>query len=173
MTDWLEILHKAFWCGCGATGFAVLFNTPARALLAIYLCGFTAGLIKFTIIHPDVGGGIILASLIAASAVGFASIPVAHWRHVPPIVISIPSVIPFVPGSYAYRAMLGLIKFINHTEVEVLTKTIHNGLMTLFIVMVLALGVTLPMLLFRIESVKKVGIPVSGWKKDKRGNDRR
>ncbi len=167
ITDWLDILYKAFWCGCGALGFAVLFNTPSRALFAIFLCGFTAGLIKFTIIHPDVGGGIILASLIAASAVGFASIPVSHWRHVPPIIISIPSVIPFVPGSYAYRAMLGLIKFINQTEVEVLTKTVHNGAMTFFIVMVLALGVTLPMLLFRIESVKKVGIPVARRKKDK------
>jgi uncharacterized membrane protein YjjB (DUF3815 family) len=158
MVDWLDILLKAFWSGVAAIGFAVLFNTPNRALLAIFLCGFLAGLTKFTILLSAVGGGIILASGAGAAVIGFASIPVSHWRHVPPVVISIPAVIPLIPGSYAYRSMLGLINFIYHTEVEVLTNTIHNGVMTLFIILSLSLGVTLPMLLFRIESVKKVKI---------------
>ena len=166
MLTWMDILPKAFWCGAAALGFAVLFNTPVRALFAIFLCGFMAGLIKFAIIHPSVGGGIILASLAGASAVGFASIPISHWRHVPPIVISIAAVIPLVPGSFAYRTMLGLIKFIHHTEVEVLTKTVHSGTMTLFIILVLSLGVTLPMLLFRIESVKKIRLVQSSGKAD-------
>jgi uncharacterized membrane protein YjjB (DUF3815 family) len=156
MADWIDILFKAFWCGCAAIGFAILFNTPARALIAIYLCGFLAGFLKFINLDPAVGGGIILASAVGAAAVGFASIPVSHWRHVPPIVISIPAVIPLIPGSFAYRTILGLINFIYETEVEVLTRTVHNGVMTLFIILVLSLGVTLPMLLFRIESVKKV-----------------
>lgn len=156
MADWIDILFKAFWCGCAAFGFAILFNTPARALIAIYLCGFLAGFLKFIVLDPAVGGGIILASAVGAAAVGFASIPVSHWRHVPPIVISIPAVIPLIPGSFAYRTILGLINFIYETEVEVLTRTVHNGVMTLFIILVLSLGVTLPMLLFRIESVKKV-----------------
>jgi uncharacterized membrane protein YjjB (DUF3815 family) len=154
MVDWLDIVLKGFWCGVAAMGFAVLFNAPTRALLSIFLCAFVAGLIKFSIFNPVVGGGIILASALAATAVGFASIPVSHWRHVPPVVIGIPAVIPLIPGSFAYRTILGLINFIYNTEVEVLTRMVHNGLMTLFIILVLALGVTLPMLLFRIESVK-------------------
>jgi uncharacterized membrane protein YjjB (DUF3815 family) len=162
MTDWLEIVFKAFWCGWAALGFAVLFNTPVRALFSIYLCGFMVGLVKYLILQPAIGGGVILASLLAASAVGFASIPVAHWRHVPPVIISIPAVIPLVPGSFAYRSMLGMMKFVNHTEVEVLTGTVHNALMTVFIILVLSLGVTLPMLLFRIESVKKVKVTGAG-----------
>jgi uncharacterized membrane protein YjjB (DUF3815 family) len=156
--DWLDILLKAFWSGVAAIGFAVLFNTPSKAHLAIFICGFLAGLTKFTILLSPVGGGIILASGAGAAVIGFASIPVSHWRHVPPVVISIPAVIPLIPGSYAYRSMLGLINFIYHTEVEVLTNTIHNGVMTLFIILSVSLGVTLPMLLFRIESVKKVKI---------------
>lgn len=156
MADWIDILFKAFWCGTAAIGFAILFNTPARALFAIYLCGFLAGFLKFIVLDPVAGGGIILASAVGATAVGFASIPVSHWRHVPPIVISIPAVIPLIPGSFAYRTMLGLMNFIHETEVEVLTRTLHNAVMTLFIILVLSLGVTLPMLLFRIESVKMV-----------------
>jgi uncharacterized membrane protein YjjB (DUF3815 family) len=160
----LDILPKAFWCGCGALGFAVLFNTPGRALLPIYLCGFMAGFIKFSVLHPMAGGGPIIASMAAASAVGFASLPMAHWRHVPPVIISIPSVIPLVPGSAAYRTMLGLIKYIRQTDLDVLGETFHNGLLTLFIILALALGVTLPMLLFRIDSAKNVRLLKPGFK---------
>lgn len=61
-----------------------------------------------------------------------------------------------VPGSFAYRTMLGMIRFINHTESEVLTSAVHFGMMTLFVIMALAIGVTLPSLLLRIESTKNV-----------------
>jgi uncharacterized membrane protein YjjB (DUF3815 family) len=158
MLNILEILLKGFWCGVAAVGFAVLFNTPVRALIAIFISGFLAGMIKYFVIHPDVGGGIVLGSLLAASAVGFFSIPISHWRHVPPIVTSIPAVIPFVPGSFAYRTILGMMKFVRQTDVEILTKTVYNGTMTLFIIIVLSVGVSLPMLLLRIDSVKKVKI---------------
>jgi uncharacterized membrane protein YjjB (DUF3815 family) len=156
MEPWIEIFSNAFWCGCAGLGFAILFNTPRTALVSVWLCGFMAGLIKFAILSPGVGAGMLVASWLAASAVGFASIPFAHWCHVPPIIVSIPAVIPLVPGSFAYRTMLGLIKFINDTDESVLTGTIHNASMTLFILMALSIGVTLPMLLFRIESVKHV-----------------
>ena len=156
MSDVFDILFKAFWCGWAATGFAILFNAPVRALWAIYLFGFIGGLVKYLVLYPAVGGGVIVASLAAASAVGFLSIPAAHWRHVPPVVLGIPAVIPLVPGSFAYRSMLGLIRFINHQDMKVISDAIHNGLMTVFIILVLSLGVTLPMLMFRIESVKKV-----------------
>jgi uncharacterized membrane protein YjjB (DUF3815 family) len=152
----LDILLKAFWCGCAALGFAVLFNSPKRALLAIVFSGFVAGLVKFLILHPISGGGIIIASLVAASIVGFISIPLSHRVHVPPIILSIPAVIPLVPGSFAYRTMLGMIRFINHTESEVLTSTVHYGIMTFFVIMALAIGVTLPTLILRIDSTKNV-----------------
>lgn len=158
MTTFLEILSSAFWCGCAALGFSILFNTPKAALVSVWLCGFMAGLIKFAVINPALGGGMLVASLLAASAVGIASIPFAHWCHVPPVIISIPAVIPLVPGSFAYRTMLGLIKFINNTDESVLNGTIHNAAMTLFILIALSIGVTLPMLLFRIESVKHVKV---------------
>ncbi|MCH6199527.1 threonine/serine exporter family protein [Aquiflexum sp. LQ15W] len=163
----MDIVFKAFWCGCAAVGFAILFNSPARALFAVFLCGSLAGFLKFSVLLPGVGGGIIMASAAGAAAVGFASIPVSHWRHVPPIVISIPSVIPLIPGSFAYRTILGLISFVSNTEMEVLTKTAHHGVMTFFIILALSLGVTLPMLLFRIESVKKVNYSLPDWWKKK------
>jgi uncharacterized membrane protein YjjB (DUF3815 family) len=165
--DWIDIIFKAFWCGCAAMGFAILFNTPPRALFAIFLCGSLAGFFKFTLLLPDVGGGIILASAAGAAAIGFASIPVSHWRHIPPAVVSIPAVIPLIPGYYAYQTMLGLISFINQTDAALLISTAFNAAMTFFIILGISLGVTLPMLLFRIESVKKVNYSFPNWRKRK------
>ena len=157
MSAWLDIFANAFWCGCAALGFGVLFSTPRAALVSVWLCGFVAGLIKFTMMG-EMGTGMIFASWMAASAVGFASIPFAHQSHVPPLIVSIPAVIPLVPGSIAYRTMLGLIRFIDTADSGLLTKTIHNGSTALFVLLVLSVGLTLPMLLFRIESVKNVQV---------------
>lgn len=161
MDAWIEIFFKAFWCGWAGFGFAVLFNTPRRVFLAVYSSGFIAGALKFSLLtfgFTGNGDGIIPASLLAASVVGFISVAIAHLRHVPPIIVSIPAVIALVPGSFAYRTMLGLIKFIHTTNADVLTQAVHNGAMTLFIILVISIGVTLPMLLFRIESVKTIRI---------------
>jgi uncharacterized membrane protein YjjB (DUF3815 family) len=159
MEQWLEIISKAFWCGWAAFGFSILFNTPRRALRAVWICGFIAGFFKFlTVVLLYSGGGMIIATLFGSVAVGLITMGFAHVVHVPPIIISIPAVIPLVPGSFAYRTMLGLIKFISVNNAEVLTETIHNGVMTLFIILAISLGVTLPMLLFRVESVKKLRI---------------
>jgi hypothetical protein len=54
--------------------------------------------------------------------------------------------------------MLGLIRFIDTADSVLLTKTIHNASTTLFVLLVLSVGLTLPMLLFRIESVKNVDL---------------
>ncbi|MBL7846846.1 MAG: threonine/serine exporter family protein [Cyclobacteriaceae bacterium] len=159
MDMFLTIFIKSVWCGIAALGFGVLFNTPPRSLLAIWFGGFSAGFVKYgtMTLFPEMG--IIMSSFLAALIVGFTSIPMAHWRHVPPVIFSIPSVIPLVPGIYAYRAMLGLMQLTragNEKFGEVAQSTVYNAVTTFFVVMVLALGVVLPMYLLRKESVKKI-----------------
>ncbi len=161
MTDWIEILFKAFWCGCAGLGFGVLFNAPSRALLPVWLCGFAAGFIKFSILSPAIGGGMILASFIASCFIGFAGIPLAHMRHVTPMIFTIPSVIPLIPGAFAYRTMLGLMQLTVKPYAgyeAILSKTVYNGTITMFVVLVLVFGVTIPMHIMRKESVKNMRI---------------
>ena len=147
MNEWLYIGLKAFWCGFAALGFGVLFNAPPRTLFAIWAGGFLAGFVKFASLSQT-GFGVIFCSFIAAVIVGIASIPVAHSRHVPPMIFAIPSVIPLVPGVFAYRAMLGLMKLtgdIGSEYSQVISETVHNGVITLFVIMALSLGVAVPM----------------------------
>lgn len=159
MDELTSVFLKSIWCGFAALGFSILFNTPPRTLIAIWAGGFVAGMIKYGTMIAFPGISVIMSSFLAALVVGFVSIPMAHLRHVPPVIFSIPSVIPLVPGIFAYRTMLGLMRLTrtdNENFSEVIEVTVRNGVTTLFIVMVLALGVVLPMYLLRKESVKTI-----------------
>ncbi|HEX5171134.1 MAG TPA: threonine/serine exporter family protein [Cyclobacteriaceae bacterium] len=159
MNEWYDILAKAFWCGFASLGFGVLFNAPPRTLFAIWFGGFIAGFVKFGALQTIPGSGVILGSFIAAVTVGIASIPVAHLRHVPPMIFAVPSVIPLIPGVFAYRTMLGLMKLTGNITGEysqVMAETVHNGVITLFVIMALSLGVTIPMHVMSRDSVKKI-----------------
>lgn len=155
--DWILILSKAFWCGWGAVGFGILFNVPPRTLFAIWIGGALGGFLKFTLLQCLVN--VVLASFAGALAVGISSIPIAHFRHVPPMIFAIPSVIPLIPGVFAYRTMLGLIKLTGVIGPDynlIMAETFNNGAKTLFIIMSLAMGVAVPMHLMRKESVKNI-----------------
>lgn len=159
MDELLTILLKSFWSGLAALGFSILFNTPPRTLVAIWVGGFIAGSVKFGTMALFPEAGFIISSFLAALMVGFVSIPMAHLRHVPPVIFSIPSVIPLIPGVFAYRTMLGLISLTRRHDDDytaAINVTVHNGVNTLFIVMVLAVGVLMPMYLLRKESVKTI-----------------
>jgi uncharacterized membrane protein YjjB (DUF3815 family) len=154
MMELFVIPAKACWCGCAAVGFAILFNTPHRILLFVGLGGFVAGLVKFMLIDTT-GSGIVFSTAVAAASVGFTSMLFAQRWKMPALVIAIPSVIPLIPGVFAYRTMLGLMKLsatVGADYLSILSETIHNGVLTLFIVMVIAIGAVIP--IFLIERRK-------------------
>jgi len=155
----LLILEKGIWFGFAALGFAVLFNVPQRALLVIWLIGAAGGMMKLILMQGNIG--IVMASFVGASLVGILSVYAAHNKHAPPLVFSIPAVIPMVPGAFAYRMMLGLIKLAattitSNSYSQTLAETTSNGLKALFILLVLAVGVAIPMLISRKETIKKI-----------------
>ncbi len=158
--EWISFLEKWIWLGFAAVGFAVLFNVPIRTLWVIFLLGALGGSLKF--LTMKLGGGIILGSFFGAMLVGFLSIYAAHFRHAPPFVFAIPSVIPMVPGAFAYRMMLGIIRLTGDVDPSVyetlMHETVNNGLKALFVLMALSLGVSAPMLLFRRESAKEIKV---------------
>ena len=152
-----EIITKSIWSGIGAIGFAILFNVPRRTIFAIWGLGAIGGLIKFSAMQFEIG--IVFASFLGATVVGILSIQLAHLRKSPPLVFSIPSVIPMVPGFFAYKMMLGLIALTSmeykDAYLQTLIETVNNGAKMMFILISLGTGVAIPMLLSRKESVKK------------------
>ena len=78
--------------------------------------------------------GSFVVSLIAVKAV--------HWFHVPNHVLTIPSVIPMIPGVLMYRALLSFINL--HGVVGELTAAFYNGITSALIILCISLGVAVP-----------------------------
>ena len=157
--DFINILEKGFWAGFAALGFAILFNVPQRTLLIIWAMGALGGLLKFLLLGLEVN--IVLASLAGASLIGVLSVYAAHNKHAPPLVFSIPSVIPMVPGAFAYRMMLGCMELVgtssnSDTYLKTLAETTNNGLKAIFILIALSAGVAIPMLVTRKDTFKRI-----------------
>ena len=157
--DYIALLEKSFWAGFAALGFAVLFNVPQRTLLVIWAMGALGGLTKFFLLNLDVN--IALASLAGATVIGFLSVYAAHNKQAPPLVFSTPSVIPMVPGAFAYRMMLGCMELAgtsvnSETYLKTLAETTNNGLKAFFILIALSAGVAIPMLITRKDTFKRI-----------------
>lgn len=76
----------------------------------------------------------MVVSLVAVKAV--------HWFHVPNHVLTIPSVIPMIPGVLMYRALVALINM--HGVVGEVTVAVSNGINASLIILCIALGVAVP-----------------------------
>jgi uncharacterized membrane protein YjjB (DUF3815 family) len=157
--DIIALLEKSFWSGFAALGFAILFNVPQRTLIMIWAMGALGGLAKFFLLGLEVN--IALASLVGASLIGVLSVYAAHNKQAPPLVFSTPSVIPMVPGAFAYRMMLGFMELAgtstnSATYMKTLAETTSNGLKAFFILIALSAGVAIPMLITRKDTFKRI-----------------
>ena len=157
--DILALFEQGFWAGFAALGFAILFNVPQRTLFVIWGMGAIGGFAKFFLLGFDVN--IILCSLAGAALIGVLSVYAAHNKQAPPLVFSIPSVIPMVPGAFAYRMMLGCMELAGSTSnsqnyINTLAETTNNGLKAIFILIALSAGVAIPMLVTRKDTFKRI-----------------
>lgn len=156
--EWSLFFEKGIWFGLAATGFAVLFNVPIRTLVFIFFLGALGGLTKTLILHFDFG--VVFATLCGATIIGTLSIFAAKSKHAPPMVFAIPSVIPMVPGVFAYKAMIGVMHLAGSPDsadyIKTMTEASNNGLKALFIILALAAGTAIPMLITRKETIKEL-----------------
>ncbi|GAA0880598.1 threonine/serine exporter family protein [Algoriphagus jejuensis] len=155
----LEVVFKGLWCSLAGFGFGILFNTPKRSLWMILLVGFLGGLVKFGLMLPEIGARVVLATFVAALVVGFTGVFLGNRQKLIPMMITIPSVIPLVPGAFAYRAMLGLMSLATQPDTnygQIVNQAIYNGVMTLFVLLAITLGVSVPLVIFRLEFSEKM-----------------
>lgn len=153
-----EIVVKIFWAVLVSLGFAVLFNVPRRAMVAVAILGAVGFGVKTILVSHIIEEQLVLSALAGASAVGILGAYFAHLVHTPPIVFTIPAVINMVPGTLGHKFMIGLLNIISeghqNMKMEDLIDIINDGLNAGFIILVLAFGIVFPILIFNTETVK-------------------
>jgi uncharacterized membrane protein YjjB (DUF3815 family) len=150
METLLLLITDAFWSAVAATGFALLFNVPVRTLPVCALCGALGHSLRTGLM--ETGVTIEAGTLIGATAIGLLGEFLSHKVHTPASVFTIPGVIPMVPGTFAFRTMMGAIK-LTYTDPSqsdaILNETVTYGIKTGIILTCLALGIAVMHLLFK------------------------
>jgi uncharacterized membrane protein YjjB (DUF3815 family) len=145
----LLILNDAFWSALAALGFAVLFSVPRRHLPFCALTGALGHALRTTLMQG--GMSIELASLLGATVVGLISYLLARRLFAPAPIFAVTGVIPMVPGTFAYRAMIGLVSVAIASDPsqssEILVEAVTNLVKTGIILGALGFGITAPSLL--------------------------
>lgn len=154
----IDILRDAFLSFFVAIGFALLFETPRKALLIAGLLGGVGHCIRFVLLQLDYG--LVASTLCGTVFIGLAGIYCAHRIHTPPVVFTLPACITMIPGLYAYRTMLGCIRIyeegMDNKGSSLLQDTAYNFILTSSLLFCLAIGICIAALVFRKKSVKDI-----------------
>lgn len=155
VADILRDIFLSFFVGLG---FALLFETPKKAVWIAGLLGGLGHAIRFVLLKSDFG--LVSSTLCGTVFIGIAGIYCAHKIHTPPVVFTLPACITMIPGLYAYRTMLDCIKIYEEgTEAStriLLQETVYNFILTSSLLFCLAIGICIAALIFRKKSVKKL-----------------
>lgn len=141
-------LSYAAAAAISAMGFSMIFNIPRRLLWVVAIGGIIAVCTRnFVNLGPSNNNigldmGLAIGSLAGSALASLIAVKAVHWVHAPNHVLSIPSVIPMVPGVLMYRALVGLIEM--NGVVGELTNAMKFGMASAVTIMCIALGVAIP-----------------------------
>ena len=139
-------ITDAWFAWIPAVGFAMVFNVPRKMLIFCAAGGALTHSFRFLLLH--FGIPIEWATFIASANMGFLGLYCSRKHLIPRPVFTVASVIPMIPGSYAFTAMIGLVE-INTSgySLELMQVVMENGLRTLFILTALSFGLAIPSIL--------------------------
>lgn len=140
------IIIDALFAAVPAVGFAMVFNVPKKMLVYCAIGGALAHSLRFVLM--DLGVQIEWATLIASSSMGFLGLYWSRKHLIPRPVFTVASVIPMIPGSFAFTTVIGLVELNSAGySIEIMQIVTENGLKTLFILGALSFGLALPSIL--------------------------
>ena len=153
MTPHHTYLEFSIAAAISAMGFSMIFNIPRRLLWAVAIGGIIAVCTRnFVNLGPSNGNigldcGLIIGSFVGSALISIICTKAMHWFHTPHHCLSIPSVIPMIPGVLMYRALFAIIDM--HGVVGEVTVAMNNGIRASLIILFIAIGVAIPNIFVR------------------------
>ena len=152
MTPHHSYIGYSLAAAVAAVGFSMIFNTPPRLLPVVALGGIVAvctrNFISLDITSGNIGIGLgpVVGAFAGSALVSLLCTRVVRMLNTPHHCISIPSVIPMVPGVLMYRALFAFIDM-NGVVGEV-TNAMYNAINASLIILFIAVGVAIPNIFF-------------------------
>ena len=147
----VKLVLDMIFAGIAAVGFAAISHPPKGVLKFCALIAALGHVSRYCMIN-FMHCNLVVASLVGALVVGFLAILIAPRLKCPPETFSFPSLLPMIPGIYAYRTVQALaITLTTDTEAEFehwFYLFESNGLITFFVVVAMVIGQMLPILIF-------------------------
>lgn len=151
--DLPTIPHHSFYvyavaAAISAMGFATIYNIPYRLMPWIAVGGIICVCTRnFVFLDPSTGNaglglGIVVGSLCGSALISIINIKAVHILHTPHQCITIPAVIPIVPGVLMYRALYGFMGM--QGVVGEVTHAMSFAINGSFVLVCIALGVAIP-----------------------------
>lgn len=143
----LDYILNAIFAGIPALGFGMVFNVPKHTLI---YCGF-GGAIAYTsrALLMDMNIPLELATFLASTVVGIVALYWSRKFIIPRPVYTIASIIPLLPGTFAFTAIINLINMNAHgVTPELITMFIDNSLKTIIVLGGIGFGLALPSLYY-------------------------
>lgn len=125
-----------------AAGFSTMFDVPPRLLWVVGIGGIISVCVR-TLSMDFLSVGQPIGTLFGAMAVSFIALKAVHWFHVPSHVLTIPSVIPLMPGIYMYRLLFNIID-VDALNVENFLFAFQSGINATLVILAIAVGVAVP-----------------------------
>lgn len=150
--------HHEYWefalaAAISAVGFSMIFNIPRRLLWAVAIGGIIAVCTRNFVNLGESNGnvgldmGLAVGSFVGSAVISLVATKVIKCLNAPHHCLSIPSVIPMIPGVLMYRALFALIDM--HGVVGEVTVAMHNGIVASLTILCIAIGVAIPNIFFR------------------------
>lgn len=147
-----DIIQDAIFAAIAGTGFAAISNPPRQALKYCALIAGTGHAARYCMMNLA-SINIVPASLVGAIIVGLLAIIIAPRIKCPPETFAFPSLLPMIPGIYAYRTLQAFILALSATGEDEFDHYFYlcefNGLTCTFVILAMVVGQMIPILLFK------------------------
>lgn len=152
-----SIFFDGLFAAAASAGFAVILNPPRKAIFISAFLAASGHSLRYFLMNST-PLDITCATFISAFAIGMGSMLCAKLVHLPAEIFSFPSLLPMVPGMYAYKTILSLISFMKSNDetllLHMITEIFQNGLTTIGIMTSLVVGAAIPLFMFYEQSFR-------------------
>lgn len=147
MINATDILLDGLFAAVAGIGFASISNPPRSAFSVCAILSAVGHATRFCLMNYC-GVRIAFASLTGALIIGLLAGPMARKANCPVEACTLPSLLPMVPGMYAYRAVQALLECLKVSEegefIHHLYLLNYNALTCLLTILLMGIGAAIP-----------------------------